>query len=39
MKKKTNEEKLKKSKLTRLTFQTRITRQTLDSRHESLITK
>jgi len=37
MKKKTNEEK--KSKLTGLTLQTRLTRQIWDSRHESLITK
>jgi hypothetical protein len=39
MKKKTNEEKEKKSELTGLTLQTRLTRQTWDSRHESLITK
>jgi hypothetical protein len=40
MKKKTNEEKeKKKSELTGLTLQTRLTRQTLDSRYESLITK
>jgi hypothetical protein len=39
MKKKTNEEKEKKSELTGLTPQTRLTRQTWDSRHESLITK
>ena len=39
MKKKTNEEKEKKSELTRLTFQTRLTRQTLDSCRKSLITK
>jgi hypothetical protein len=31
--------KEKKSKLTGLTLQTRLTRQTCDSRHESLITK
>ena len=31
--------KKKKSELTGLTFQTRLTRQTLDSRNESLITK
>ena len=31
--------KKKKYELTELTFQTRITRQTLDSRHKSLITK
>ena len=37
MKKKTNEEK--KSELTGLTLQTRLTRQTLDSHHESLINK
>jgi len=37
MKKKTNEEK--KSELTGLTLQTRLTRQTLDSCRESLITK
>jgi hypothetical protein len=37
MKKKTNEEK--KSELTELTFQIRLTRQTLDSCRESLITK
>jgi hypothetical protein len=36
---KTNEEKGKKSELTGLTLQTKLTRQTLDSRHESLITK
>jgi hypothetical protein len=39
MKKKTNEEKEKKYELTRLTLQTRLTHQTWDSRHESLITK
>jgi hypothetical protein len=39
MKKKTNEEKEKKTELTRLTLRIRLTRQTLDSRHESLITK
>jgi hypothetical protein len=39
MKKKSNEEKVKKSKLTRLTLQTRLTRQTWDSCHESLITE
>jgi hypothetical protein len=38
MKKKNNEEKGKKSDLTGLTLQTRLTRQTWDSRHESLIT-
>ena len=38
MKKKTNDEK-KKSELTGLTIQTRLTYQTWDSRHESLITK
>ena len=31
--------KKKKSELTGLIFQTRLTRQTWDSRHESLITK
>ena len=39
MKKITNEEKEKKSKLTGLTLQTRLTRQTLDLCRESLITK
>ena len=39
MKKKTNEEKEKKSELTGLTHQTRLIRQTCDSCHESLITK
>jgi hypothetical protein len=39
MKKKTNEEKEKKSKLIGLTLQTRLTRKTWDSCHESLITK
>jgi len=39
MKKKTNEEKEKKSELIGLTLQTRLTRQTRDSRHDSLITK
>jgi hypothetical protein len=39
MKKKTNEEKEKKSELTRLTLQTRLSRQTWDSCHESLITE
>jgi hypothetical protein len=39
MKKKTNEEKEKKIELTGLTLQTRLTRQTLDSRCNSLITK
>jgi len=38
MKKKTNEKK-KKSELTGLSLQTRLTRQTWDSCHESLITK
>jgi hypothetical protein len=33
------EEKEKKFELTRLTLQTKLTRQTWDSRHESLITK
>jgi hypothetical protein len=33
------EEKEKKSELTRLTLQTRLTCQTWDSRHENLITK
>jgi hypothetical protein len=37
--KKINEEKEKKSELTGLTLQTRLTRQTLDSCRESLITK
>jgi len=37
--KKTNEEKEKTSELTKLTLQLRLTRQTCDSRHESLITK
>jgi hypothetical protein len=39
MKKITNEEKEKKSKLTGLTLQTRLTHQTLDLCRESLITK
>jgi hypothetical protein len=39
MKKITNEEKEKESKLTELTLQTRLTRQTLDLCRESLITK
>jgi hypothetical protein len=39
MKKKINDEKEKKSELTRLTLQTRLTRQTLNSCRESLITK
>ena len=39
MKKKTNEEKEKKSELTGLTLQTKLTCQTRDSCHESLITK
>jgi hypothetical protein len=39
MKKKINEEKEKKSELIRLTLQTRLTHQTWDSCHESLITK
>jgi hypothetical protein len=39
MKKKTNEEKEKKSELPGLTHQTRLIRQTCDSCHESLITK
>jgi hypothetical protein len=39
MKKKTNEEKEKKFELTGLTLQTRLTRQTYDSRHKSLTTK
>ena len=39
MKKKTNEEKEKKSELTGLTLQTRFSRQTWDSCHESLITE
>jgi hypothetical protein len=38
-KKKTNEEKEKQSELTELILQTRLTRQTWNSRHESLITK
>jgi hypothetical protein len=38
-KKKTNEKKEKKYELTGLTLQTRLTRQTLDSYRESLITK
>jgi len=38
-KKKTNEKKRKKYELIGLTFQTRLTRQTLDSCRESLITK
>ena len=37
--KKTNEEKEQKSEWTGLTFQSRLTRQTLDSYRESLITK
>ena len=39
MKKKTNEEKEKKSELTMLTRQTRLIRQIWDPCHESLITK
>jgi len=39
MKKKINEEKEKKSELTGLTLQTRLTYQTWNSCHESLITK
>jgi hypothetical protein len=39
MKKKTNEEKEKKYELIGLTFQTRLTHQTWDSCHESLITE
>jgi len=39
MKKKTNEEKEKKYELTGLTLQTRLTRQTRNLCHESLITK
>jgi hypothetical protein len=39
MKKKTNEEKEKKSELNGLTFQTRLIRQTWDLCHESLITE
>jgi hypothetical protein len=39
MKKKTNEEKEKKSESTGLTHQTRLTRQTRDLCHESLIIK
>jgi hypothetical protein len=39
MKKKSNEEKVKKSELTRLTLQTRLIRQTWDLCHESLITE
>ena len=39
MKKITNEEKEKKSELTVLTLQSRLTHQTLDSCRESLITK
>jgi hypothetical protein len=39
MKKKTNEENEKKSELNGLTLQIRLTRQTLNSYHESLITK
>jgi hypothetical protein len=38
-KKKPNEEKEKKYKLTGLTLQTKLTRQTLDSCRENLITK
>jgi hypothetical protein len=38
-KKKTNEEKEKKSELTGLTRQTRLIHQTWDPCHESLITK
>jgi hypothetical protein len=39
MKKKINEEKEKKPELTGLTLQTRLTHQTWDSYHESLINK
>jgi hypothetical protein len=39
MKKKTNEEKEKKSELIGLTLQTRLTRQIWGSYHESLITE
>jgi len=39
MKKKTNEEKEKKYELTELTLQTRLTCQTRNPCHESLITK
>jgi hypothetical protein len=39
MKKKQMKKKKKKYELTGLTLQTRLTRQTLNSRHESLITK
>ena len=39
MKKKTNDEKEKKSELTGLTLQTTLTCQTFDSCRESLITK
>ena len=39
MKKKTNEEKEKKSESTGLTRQIRLTRQTWDLCHESIITK
>jgi hypothetical protein len=39
MKKKTNEEKEKKSELIGLTLQIRLTCKTWDSCHESLITK
>jgi hypothetical protein len=39
MKKKTNEEIEKKSELTELTLQTRLTSQTRDSCHEILITE
>jgi hypothetical protein len=39
MKKKTNEEKEKKSELIGLTLQIRLIRKIWDSRHESLITK
>jgi hypothetical protein len=39
MKKKTNEEREKKSELTGLTLQIRLTRQTWDSRHGIFITK
>ena len=39
MKKKTNEEKEKKSELIGLTLQIRLTRQTLNSCRENLITK
>jgi hypothetical protein len=39
MKKKQMKKKKKNYELTGLTLQTRLTRQTLNSRHESLITK